>query len=156
MTYPCIHAIWSRWAPAAERSRLATIAFSGSYVGTVVSLPLCGALAQYAGWHSVFYVTGGVALIWCVFWSRMVSESPMGDAAMSKAERDFLAKTVPAARSARIPWRQALTSAPVWAIVAAHFSENWGFYTLLTQLPTFMRGDDRMHVDTSDEPFETY
>jgi hypothetical protein len=23
----------------------------------------------------------------------------------------------------------------------AHFSENWGFYTLLTQLPLFMKGD---------------
>jgi hypothetical protein len=23
----------------------------------------------------------------------------------------------------------------------AHFSENWGFYTLLTQLPTFMKGN---------------
>lgn len=32
-------------------------------------------------------------------------------------------------------------SPPVWAIVAAHFSENWGFYTMLTQLPTFMSGE---------------
>ncbi|KPJ21293.1 Vesicular glutamate transporter 1 [Papilio machaon] len=32
-----------------------------------------------------------------------------------------------------------LTSPPVWAIVVAHFSENWGFYTLLTFLPTFMK-----------------
>ena len=36
------------------------------------------------------------------------------------------------------PWRSILTSLPVWAIVAAHFSENWGFYTWLTQLPSFM------------------
>jgi hypothetical protein len=27
----------------------------------------------------------------------------------------------------------------VWAIVAAHFSENWGFYTWLTELPSFMK-----------------
>lgn len=33
-----------------------------------------------------------------------------------------------------------LSSPPLWAIVAAHFSENWGFYTMLTQLPTFMSG----------------
>jgi hypothetical protein len=38
------------------------------------------------------------------------------------------------------PWGKFFTSAPVWAIIAAHFAENWGFYTLLTQLPTFMRG----------------
>jgi ACS family sodium-dependent inorganic phosphate cotransporter len=38
------------------------------------------------------------------------------------------------------PWGKFLTSPPVWSIVMAHFSENWGFYTLLTQLPTFMKG----------------
>lgn len=38
------------------------------------------------------------------------------------------------------PWKEILKSAPVWAIVMAHFSENWGFYTLLTFLPTFMKG----------------
>lgn len=39
------------------------------------------------------------------------------------------------------PWRKFLVSPPVWSIVMAHFSENWGFYTLLTQLPTFMKGN---------------
>ena len=29
MTYPSIHAIWARWAPPLERSRLAAVAFSG-------------------------------------------------------------------------------------------------------------------------------
>ena len=38
------------------------------------------------------------------------------------------------------PWRAMLTSKAVWAIIIAHFAENWGFYTLLTGLPMFMRG----------------
>ena len=40
------------------------------------------------------------------------------------------------------PWRAMLTSRAVWAIIIAHFAENWGFYTLLTGLPMFMRGKD--------------
>ena len=32
-----------------------------------------------------------------------------------------------------------LTSRAVWAIIIAHFTENWGFYTLLTSLPMFLR-----------------
>lgn len=31
-----------------------------------------------------------------------------------------------------------MTSRPLWAIVVAHFSFNWSFYTLLTLLPTYM------------------
>jgi ACS family sodium-dependent inorganic phosphate cotransporter len=41
------------------------------------------------------------------------------------------------------PWRSMLTSGPVWAIIIAHFTENWGFYTLLTGLPSFMRQEIR-------------
>jgi MFS family permease len=41
-----------------ERSKLATLAFSGSYVGTVVALPLSGYLAKHVGWPYVFYVFG--------------------------------------------------------------------------------------------------
>lgn len=58
VTFPCIHAIWSRWSPPLERSRMATIAFAGNYAGTVVSMPASGLLAQYFGWESLFYVFG--------------------------------------------------------------------------------------------------
>jgi hypothetical protein len=40
----------------------------------------------------------------------------------------------------QLPWGKMLTSRPVWAINIAHFSENWGFYTMLTLLPKFMNG----------------
>jgi len=50
--------VWAQWAPPLERSRLATLAFSGSFTGTVVSLPASGYLAEQFGWPSVFYVFG--------------------------------------------------------------------------------------------------
>lgn len=37
------------------------------------------------------------------------------------------------------PWLDILRSPALWAIVAAHFAENWGFYTWLTELPSFMK-----------------
>ena len=37
-----------------------------------------------------------------------------------------------------VPWRSLAKSRPVWAIVVAHFCNNWGFYTLLACLPTFI------------------
>lgn len=58
VVYPGIHAVWSRWAPPAERTRLGSFAFSGSFVGTVVGYPMCGWLAKNYGWPSTFYVPG--------------------------------------------------------------------------------------------------
>lgn len=58
VTFPCIHAVWSKWAPPLERSRMSTVAFAGTYAGTVVAMPASGVLAQMYGWESLFYVFG--------------------------------------------------------------------------------------------------
>ncbi|THD26196.1 VGL2A [Fasciola hepatica] len=63
-SYPACHGIWRFWAPPMERSRLATIAFCGSYAGAVLGLSLSGLLAEKMGWQAPFYTYGGsIALI---------------------------------------------------------------------------------------------
>ena len=44
-----------------------------------------------------------------------------------------------------IPWCNVLRSGPVWGMVVAHFSCNWGNYTLLTCLPKYLH--DVLHFD---------
>ncbi|XP_076245083.1 major facilitator superfamily transporter 9 isoform X1 [Calliopsis andreniformis] len=141
VTYPCIQAIWAQWAPPLERSKLATLAFSGSFFGTVFAMPVAGLMAEHLGWSSVFYIFGAAGLVWFFFWWIIVKDRPEDDPWMSKAELEYIKSSLGASeKKERIshPWKAILTSPPVWAIVAAHFSENWGFYTMLTQLPTFM------------------
>ena len=45
-------------------------------LGTVVSLPFSGFLANEVGWEAIFYVQGGLAAIWCVLWIFLVYDSP--------------------------------------------------------------------------------
>lgn len=141
VTYPCMHAVWARWAPPLERSHLASFAGSGSYIGTVVALPLSGLLANNFGWPSVFYVFGTVVIIWFFFWWKVVKSRPEEDPYISPEELKYIQHSLGNApcKDAKQPWGKFVTSPAVWAIVVAHFSENWGFYTLLTQLPTFMK-----------------
>ncbi|KAK9511341.1 hypothetical protein O3M35_000010 [Rhynocoris fuscipes] len=147
VTYPCIHAVWSVWAPPTERSRMASFAFSGSYFGTVIALPLSGILADNFGWQSIFYITGIIGLIWCAIWWYIVKDNPQDDPYIKPEELDFLKKTLGNTNSREVihPWKEFLKSLPVWSIIMAHFCENWGFYTLLTQLPTFMK--DTLNYD---------
>lgn len=44
-----------------------------------------------------------------------------------------------------MPWRSIITSVPLWALVIAHFGQNWGFYTFLTQLPRYFQ--NVLHFD---------
>lgn len=154
VTYPSLHAIWANWAPPLERSRLNAFAFAGSYIGTVTMMPICGFLSEEFGWRSVFYVTGGIGCLWYLLWMVVVKESPSVDPHISKAEKKYImnslghsgetTKSKPA-----VPWRSIFTSSAVWAIAAANFSENWGFYTLLTQLPTFLKDTLDLKLDSS-------
>lgn len=36
------------------------------------------------------------------------------------------------------PWKSIFTSLPVWATTVAHAGHNWGFWLLLTEMPTFI------------------
>ncbi|KAH9629169.1 hypothetical protein HF086_014839 [Spodoptera exigua] len=118
--------VWSRWAPGPERARLATFAFSGSYAGTVVSMPICSLLAHYTGWPGIFYVFGLSGLIWTTIWWLVVKESPEKDPHISPAELKYIqdSRGTQAVEGSKIrhPWGAMLKSAPVWAIVMAHFN----------------------------------
>lgn len=38
-----------------------------------------------------------------------------------------------------IPWKSLAKSLPLWCLTVVHFGQNWGFYTLLTELPTYLK-----------------
>ncbi|XP_030370470.1 sialin [Scaptodrosophila lebanonensis] len=153
VTFPGIHAVWARWSPPLERSRMASIAFAGNYAGTVVAMPASGMLATRYGWESVFYVFGTIGCIWYITWIIFIRAGPELDRHCSKEECDYIQKTIGYVGSKNIkhPWKAIFTSMAFYAIMASHFSENWGFYTLLTQLPSFLR--DTLNFDLSKTGF---
>lgn len=36
------------------------------------------------------------------------------------------------------PWRKIVTSMPLWAVFISHLGQNWGFWTLLTEMPNYV------------------
>ena len=68
VTYPACHGIWRWWAPPLERSRLATLAFCGSYGGAVLGMPMSGILADYIGWYAPYYFYGCMGILWYCAW----------------------------------------------------------------------------------------
>ena len=83
----------------------------------------------------------------------MVEDSPEHDRKITEQELEYLQNTIgltdKQVTDAPPPWRAMLTSKPVWAIIIAHFTENWGFYTLLTSLPMFLRDVLEYDLDTA-------
>ncbi|KAK2524055.1 Slc17a5 [Columba guinea] len=113
----------------------------GAQLGTVVSLPLSGLICYYMNWVYVFYIFGALGVLWFFFWMWLVSDTPETHRSISHAEREYILSSLKDQLSTQksVPWRPMLESLPLWAIVVAHFSYNWTFYTLLTLLPTYMK-----------------
>lgn len=40
----------------------------------------------------------------------------------------------------KIPWKHIFTSVPMWAIIIAHCGQNWGYWMLLTEIPSYLNG----------------
>ncbi|XP_068248075.1 putative inorganic phosphate cotransporter [Palaemon carinicauda] len=157
VTFPAMNSLMARWIPPLERSKMSAFVYAGSQFGTVVSLPICGLLCQsdfLGGWPSVFYVFGVLGLVWFIFWMLLISNTPESHPTISLEEKIYIQTTLNHAvneKSPRIPWKHILTSMPFWAIFVVHIAQNWGFYCLLTELPTYMK--NILHYKLADEGF---
>lgn len=135
-----IHSIWGNWAPKWERSKLVSCSYSGVNLGMVTALPICGLLIENAGWPSVFYVLGGFTCVWWIGWLFLTSNTPADHPFISNEERQYIEESIElTVKPLKTPWKKILTSRPFLATIHTHFCLNWGFYTLLTCLPLYMK-----------------
>ncbi|KAB0792707.1 hypothetical protein PPYR_14666 [Photinus pyralis] len=139
---PCTHALLAKWIPPNERSRMGAFVYAGAQFGTVISMPLSGLLSDSSlRWPSVFYVFGAIGTIWSILFLLFVFEDPERHPRISDEEKHYIKKSLWGAANATsppIPWKSIVTSLPFWAILIAHMGHNYGYETLMTELPSYM------------------
>ncbi|KAL1140617.1 hypothetical protein AAG570_000547 [Ranatra chinensis] len=149
---PCTHAMLAKWIPPNERSRMAALVYAGAQFGTVVSMPLSGILSDleiFGGWPLIFYFFGIISAIWSIAFLFMVHEDPDSHPNIPEDEKKYIISTVwgeAGVTSPPVPWRSILKSMPFWAILVAHIGQNYGYETLMTELPTFMKQVLRFNI----------
>lgn len=143
-TFPAMNVLIAAWSPPEERSTIASIAFSGASLGTVASMMSSGIINTLCGWEYVFYIQGGLSLIWCILWLLFVSDSPSSHKLASSAEKEYIVMSQPkssvkAGKKLSVPWSKIFTSVPFLTLAVSHFCNNFGWYMLLVELPLFAR-----------------
>ncbi|XP_022250533.1 vesicular glutamate transporter 1-like isoform X2 [Limulus polyphemus] len=155
VTYPACHGIWRHWSPPLERSRLATLAFCGSYAGAVIGMPLSGILTDYIGWQACFYFYGVFGLIWYVFWMWQSFEKPSKHPTITQEEVIYIEYSLGDSVGQNTltlnntPWKAIFTSMPVFAIIVANFARSWSFYLLLISQPMYFKEVFHFDLDKS-------
>lgn len=149
LSMPSSVALVARWAPRRERSTFVAVVFCGRYMGIVVATLLFGHLSSMSvagGWPFAFYVSGLLGFLWLALWYFLAFDDPARDPKVSVAELRNIQAADGAgpfkANTAKrpLPWRAVFTSAPVWALVAARFSNLWVSMLLFTKLPAYVEG----------------
>ncbi|XP_066258483.1 putative inorganic phosphate cotransporter isoform X1 [Euwallacea similis] len=152
---PCTHALLAKWIPPNERSRMGAFVYAGAQFGTVISMPLSGLLAvSHGGWPSIFYVFGAIGAVWCVAFLLWIYEDPEVNPKINPDERMYIQKSLGRVAGQvipPIPWISILKSLPFWAILLAHMGHNYGYETLMTELPTYMK--QVLHFSLKDNGF---
>ncbi|XP_011562957.3 putative inorganic phosphate cotransporter [Plutella xylostella] len=145
LLYPSLHGLLGRWAPRAERSRMGTIVYCGAQVGTIIEMMVSGVLSASSwGWPSVFYTTGVAGVAWAALWLAVGSSSPADSRWISDEERQYIEMNCGGhdeeeRKGLRTPWKKIWTSLPFLSVVLAHAGQSLGFWTLLTEMPTYMK-----------------
>ncbi|KAG8507289.1 Sodium-dependent phosphate transport protein 3 [Galemys pyrenaicus] len=156
--------IWAKWAPPLERSKLTSIAGSGSAFGSFFILCVGGLISQALGWPFIFYIFGSIGCVCCLLWFTVIYDDPVHHPCISVKEKEHIVSSVAQqvqytpphhaetawAGSPRrsVPIKAMFRCLPLWAIFTGFFSHFWLCTIIITYLPTYI--SSVLHVNIRD------
>ena len=140
VTFPSIYSLVTRWFPTQEKSKAVAFNASGIPIGTVFALVTTPIIVEYLGWEWAFYLFGLVGVVWYFLWQKLVTTTPQDHPRISEEEKAYIIENAPAQGTVEAPpsiW-YLLRNKPLWAIIVAHFCNNWTLYVILSWLPKYV------------------
>lgn len=137
---PCFVALASEYAPKSQRAMMASLMFAGFPLGGMIGGFLNSYIIQQVGWHAIFYVGGGAALIVALALAAWLPESLRfllasgRDPEGVKALIGKLAPQLIAADAAYVADEEKLPGAPLRNL----FTQGRGPATIFLWVPFFM------------------
>ncbi|XP_005176567.2 putative inorganic phosphate cotransporter [Musca domestica] len=157
--FPCTHSVLSKWAPPGERATLCGLSYAGTFLGAVIAFGSSGWIISYLhGWPSIFYVSGVLGFVWCFIWHVWGANTPHSYKKISSQEKLMILKSldqptqnteIRSEADEKTPIREMAKSLPCWALLVDNCAHNWGFWTLLTQLPSYMKYILNMNIQSN-------
>ena len=154
VAYPALNVMLAQWVPSEERSKAGSFVYAGAPLGTVFATTTAGLILKYctAGWPVVFYFFGGISVLWFILWSLVCYNDPYDHPFISENEAKFLQRQLSQhkhKKPPRVPWKHMFGSMPVWALIAATVGHSWGFLTMVSDLPKYMKSVMKFSIESN-------
>ncbi|PON63711.1 Major facilitator [Trema orientale] len=139
---PSMSTLLSRWFPSQERASAVGISMAGFHLGNVAGLLLTPIMLSSTGISGPFVLFSSFGMLWLMTWASKVSNDPKESRFISKSELHLIqaGKTDAQVKSDKFPpLRLILSKLPTWAIIFANFTNNWGYFVLLSWMPVYFK-----------------
>ncbi|KAL0839187.1 hypothetical protein ABMA28_017155 [Loxostege sticticalis] len=140
--FPASQTLFGQWLPPNEMTSYSGIVSGGVQLGTIIAMPVSGVLAETElGWKVIFYTMSGLLFFNAAIWYWFSASSPGEHRMISKEERQYIENGLNSTGSQRTmatPWKQMLTTVPVWAILATHIGSAMSFVLFFVDMPTYL------------------
>jgi ACS family glucarate transporter-like MFS transporter len=150
--FPSIARALARWFHSSDLGRVTGIMWMGARFGGAIAPPLATLLIRWLGWRFAFTVFGLVGAVWCLVFWREYRDDPAQHPAAKAADLAYIRKdsSPPGPQSAvRTPWKRLFLSGNLWAIFWMYFGTSYGFWFLLTWLPTYLIRQHKLSAERS-------
>jgi len=132
------------WFPRRERSFATGIFNSGSNVGAIVAPLAVPLIAAHFGWRASFFFTGGLDVIWLIFWLGFYRK-PSEQKLLTAQERKLIESDNEPEHQPALPYSRVIGHRATWAFMIGKFLTDpvWWFY--LFWVPGFLH--DKYSLD---------
>lgn len=124
--YPSAYNLINHRMLPEENSLSVSLMGASSAIGTIFALLVVGKMIEWQGWSFVFYVFGGLGVIWCVIWILMIPNN----ASDSNDEKVATSRT-------KAPIKAMLFSLPVLPVYCTAIAYGVISFTLASWLPSY-------------------
>lgn len=129
------------WFPASRRAIGVGVFNAGSSLGSAIAVPMAAFLTLRYGWRFTFVFTGGLGMIWLVFW-LVLYETPGNNRWLARAERTS-GGDLPAPngepRVTDSSWLGLLATRQCYSLAVARFLSDPVIYFVTFWLPEYLR-----------------
>ncbi|XP_057519375.1 probable anion transporter 3, chloroplastic [Amaranthus tricolor] len=145
VAFPSMNILLSRWFPIHERARAVGLSMAGFQLGNVLGLCITPFLMSLIGISGLFVLFSSFGLLWLVPWVYGVTSNPTESRFVSYSELQLIQagklshSSHSKGENQSLRFGLLLPNMSFWAVVFSNFTNNWGYFVLLSWMPIYFK-----------------
>ncbi|AEE22585.1 major facilitator superfamily MFS_1 [Glaciecola sp. 4H-3-7+YE-5] len=141
-SYPANNKIVTQWFAEQERAGAIAVYTSGQFIGLAFLMPVLAIIQQWFGWRGLFFISGGIGIIWAGVWYLLYRDPvPESEASSTDSEASSNDNNKEYQVQAAANWNNlkiAFSSRKLWGIYIGQFCLGGTLIFFLTWFPTYL------------------